>query len=319
MSTGCWQSGSLTVALSQATVYHKFLYRIFIKTNKQVSNFALARSNDGIYPIPSSLLLVLVEVFKLLVILIWSKVTGIQMEGWSPSIRFSLPAVCYFLTNFMYLGALTKISPPIWMVLIQTRTLYTAVAYKIVFGREVTYVQGMGCILVVCSVSVARLSAIGDGQTALPFFVLFISQLAAILSTVASICVEVLLKNDGRSFCEQQWWLYVWGSFLGLLFMILKEDIPKLVTDVQEVLDNWHQMSLLWLSIITTSFAGLCIPHVVKNLDTIVKDYLGASNNLLLSVVIGALFPAEFTISWLYVLSLVILVAGIWLYEKKTL
>lgn len=291
---------------------------LYLETNKQVNNFALSRSNHGIYPVPSSLLVVLVEIFKLFFIYIWGKVSGIQMETWNPSVRFSLPAMCYFLTNLMYLGALTIVSPPVWMVLIQTRTLYTAAAYKIVFGREVTSVQALGCFLVVCSVGVARYSAFRDGQTSVSAVVLFVSQLAAILSTVASICVELLLKNDGRSFCEQQFWLYVWGTFLGSLFMILKENIPQLIMDIQEVLGNWHQLSLLCLSIVTTSFAGLCIPVVVRNLDTIVKDYLGAANNLLLSVVIAALFPTEFTISWTYVFSLTVLVTGIWLYEKKT-
>ncbi|KAK7083248.1 hypothetical protein SK128_018706 [Halocaridina rubra] len=108
-----------------------FLF-LALETSKQMSNFALAHSNDGHYPVPSSLLVALAELVKLLLVFTWAKALGLSIASWTPSIRFSLPAICYCLTNLMYMNALTFISPPIWMVLIQTRTLYTAVAYKTV-------------------------------------------------------------------------------------------------------------------------------------------------------------------------------------------
>lgn len=295
-----------------------FLF-LLLETNKQINNFALSRSNDGHYPVPSTLLVVLAEVFKLIFILIWAKSIGLSVRSWIPSITFSLPAVCYCITNLMYLSALTVVSPPIWMILIQTRTLYTAAAYKIVFGRDVTSVQALGCLLVVCSVLVARLSALKDGHSHVTLKILLISQVCALLSTAASIAVELLLKNDGRTFCEQQWWLYVWGSFLGGLVMLFHENLVALTESMQTVLNSERALLQLVIAVASTSLAGLCVPVIVRNLDTIVKDYLGASNNLVLSIVTAIIFPLEFSLSWLYLLSLAILAAGIWLYEKKTL
>ncbi|RXG53640.1 hypothetical protein Avbf_14058 [Armadillidium vulgare] len=46
------------------------------------------------------------------------------------SFKFMIPAVCYFMTNLMYFYALTITAPPIWILLIQTRILYTALIYK---------------------------------------------------------------------------------------------------------------------------------------------------------------------------------------------
>ena len=53
------------------------------------------------------------------------------MQGWRWGWQFVVPAACYFATNVVYLHALSYVPPPVWMLLIQTRTLYTALAYKV--------------------------------------------------------------------------------------------------------------------------------------------------------------------------------------------
>lgn len=53
------------------------------------------------------------------------------MEEWRPCVKLSAPAFCYFVTNLLYLLALRSTPPPLWMILIQTRTLYTVLAYLV--------------------------------------------------------------------------------------------------------------------------------------------------------------------------------------------
>ncbi|XP_071515543.1 uncharacterized protein [Panulirus ornatus] len=292
---------------------------LMMEIGKQLSNFALSRANDGQYPVPSSLLVLLTECTKLLIILAWAMVMNISLLRWSPSLKFCLPAICYFMTNLLYLLALRSVPPPLWMILIQTRTLYTAAVYTVVFGRELTWVEVVGCLLVVASIPLARLSELQGGHLTLTSSVMLTSQVCAILSTVASVAVELLLKNDARSFCEQQAWLYLWGSLLGALAISLHPDLDSLSHLLQENRWSWSMATLLVLAVASSALAGLCVPFIVKNLDSIAKDYLAALNNMLLSAVTALLFPLHFTITWLYLLALALLILGIWLYERKVI
>ncbi|XP_047486814.1 uncharacterized protein LOC125037659 [Penaeus chinensis] len=76
---------------------------------------------------------------------------------------------------------------------------------------------------------------------------------------------------------------------------------------------------LLVAAVLLSSFAGLTVPLIVKNLDSIVKDYLAALNNVVLGALTAVLFPMHFSFSWPYVMSVGLLLAGIFLYENKGL
>nr|XP_045617863.1 probable UDP-sugar transporter protein SLC35A4 [Procambarus clarkii] len=290
---------------------------LLMETGKQLSNFGLSRANNGQYPVPSCLLVLFTELTKFTIVLTCAAVMGVSVARWRFSVRFCVPAVCYFVTNFLYLLSITSVPPPIWMVLIQTRTLYTAASYRMMFGREVTQTQVLGCVLVVGSIPLARLAEINTSNTTITSAVLLNSQVCAVLSTAASIAVEILLKNDERSFCEQQVWLYMCGSLLATVALPLQTDVTTLPQLLESLLEN-HIMSLrVAAAVVSSALAGLCVPFIVKSLDSIAKDYLAALNNLLLSVVTAAVFPLHFTISWVFGVSLGVLLLGIWLYERK--
>ena len=59
------------------------------------------------------------------------QISGSQPWKFRASPLYSIPAACYLTTGFCYLWALQSVSPPLWMVLIQTRTLYTTAMYKV--------------------------------------------------------------------------------------------------------------------------------------------------------------------------------------------
>ncbi|KAG7156929.1 CMP-sialic acid transporter 4-like 1 [Homarus americanus] len=187
----------------------------------------------------------------------------------------------------------------------------------VVFGRRVTCVQVVGCMLVVGSIPLAKISEVQAGHTSLTSPVILLSQVCAFLSTIASVAVEILLKNDERSFCEQQVWLYVWGCLLGAVALPVQVDLTSLTPLLQSVLESRFLAHQIILAVTSSALAGLCVPFIVRNLDSIAKDYLAALNNLLLSVVMALVFPVHFTLSWLYLLSLAFLLLGIWLYERK--
>ncbi|CAL4059251.1 unnamed protein product, partial [Meganyctiphanes norvegica] len=287
---------------------------IFMEISKQLSTFGLSKSYQNQFPLPSTVILALVEGLKLLAVLIWGQVSNNDISKARPSFKFSIPAACYFLTNLLYLFVLKLTSPPMWMVLIQSRTLYTALAYRVVFSREVTCVQMIGCILVVISIPLARLSDFNSGHNSVSLTVILLSQTCATLSTVACIAVELLLKNDGRGFQEQQMWLYSWGVFFAMIAVALQNEPTEILYGLQDVvLQNHLIFSLLCVTVFSTAIGGLCVPFIVKNLDSIVKDYTAAMNNIILAVLTATLFPQDFSLSIVYAISLVVLLSGIYL------
>ncbi|XP_063600117.1 uncharacterized protein LOC134776337 [Penaeus indicus] len=286
-----------------------------LEVSKQLSNYGLMKTPKERRPLTPSLLVVLVEVFKMVVVVAW-QVSRDSPKPWRPSLKFAIPAVCYLVNNSLYLNALAVTSPPVWLVLIQTRTLFTALAYKFVFGRELRWKQGLGCVLVVSSIVLTKLASLKEGRDTISSGLLVRSQVSALLSSAASLTIENLLKNDGRSFVEQQVWLYLWGSLLGITTIISTENLPDLVLHLKTVSWAWPVWALVGGAVTSSALTGLCIPQIVKRLDTVVKDYLVALNSVLLASVTAFLFPSEFTFDWHYLSSLAVLLAGIFLYEK---
>ncbi|XP_037799914.1 uncharacterized protein LOC119594913 [Penaeus monodon] len=238
-------------------------------------------------------------------------------KPWRVSLKFAIPAVCYLVNNSFHLNALAVTSPPVWLVLVQTRTLFTALAYKFVFRRDLRWKQGLGCVLVVSSIVLTKLSSLQENRNTISSALLLRSQVSALLSSAASLTIETLLKNDGRSFVEQQVWLYLWGTLLGITTIISSEDLPVLVQHLKTVSWAWPVWALVGGAVTSSALSGLCIPQIVKRLDTVVKDYLVALNSLVLAGVTAVLFPSEFAFDWHFLLPLAVLLAGVFLYEKK--
>ncbi|XP_063887231.1 uncharacterized protein LOC135114902 isoform X2 [Scylla paramamosain] len=282
---------------------------------KQLSNYAATQTGDGASPLPPVLLVLLTELTKLVLVLCWAVVSGSRMSEWTPSFRFGVPATCYLVTNVLYLLALRSTAPPLWLMLIQTRTFYAVGVYHVVFGRDVSWGQMTGCLLVVASLPLAHASELEEGRPALLPSTLMASQTAAFLSTMASIVIELLLKNDSRSFCEQQTWLYCWSGFMAAIGLALQAPPLALSRFNLQSPSTWCCV----LAVVSSAVSGLCVPVIIRSLDTIVKDYLAALNNVLLALLTAALFPHHFTLSGLFLLSLLVLLCGIWLYERKTL
>ena len=81
---------------------------------KQISNYSINYYNGGKYPLPQTLLVVLLEILKLLV-------TFLRLGCRSPpcdrtsikaSFKFLLPSVIYAVNNNIYLGKILLITKP---------------------------------------------------------------------------------------------------------------------------------------------------------------------------------------------------------------
>lgn len=93
--------------------------------------------NDGKYPLDQTALVAIVEFIKLSIVAFMYLVqckrnssSGISNPPFKFSIKFVVPSLLYTVNNNLYYLALTLVAPPIWMIIIQSRIVMTALVYK---------------------------------------------------------------------------------------------------------------------------------------------------------------------------------------------
>ena len=160
---------------------------------KQLSNYSLQYYNDGRFPIPQTIIVIIVAFVKLLTtVLRDGGKCPISKHGlcWATvrtSFRFLVPAILYGINNNIYFFGLTLVAPPIWLILCSFRTIITASTYKVLIitlkfqlyftsitwyfkylsflfiifqfflNRPISRGQFFGCFVIVISLVVAKL------------------------------------------------------------------------------------------------------------------------------------------------------------------
>jgi len=71
--------------------------------------------------------------------------------------------------------------------------------------------------------------------------------------------------------------------------------------------------------ILFTSIGGLIVAAILRKLDNVVKEYTAAAANVFSSIVFTFLFPDKFSLSISIAITMIMLLMGIFCYEKKTL
>merc|ERR1712038_50346 len=129
------------------------LCQVTAEVGKQISNYSIKEFNGGHYPLPQTMLVILVELIKLGATIIRS---GCQRPSFDPvtlrhSFKFLPPSLLYAVNNIYFYG-LMLVPPPIWIILGSFRTVVTASPYKFILKREVSALQFVGALLIVASI-----------------------------------------------------------------------------------------------------------------------------------------------------------------------
>ena len=127
-----------------------FLFQIGCEIGKQVSNYSIQYYNGGKYPLPQTILVVLLEAMKLMVTVMRSgcQIPSFDSISLRKSTKFLLPSVIYAVNNNIYLAGLILVPPPIWVILCSFRTVVTASMYKFVLKRDISLLQFAGALLI---------------------------------------------------------------------------------------------------------------------------------------------------------------------------
>lgn len=76
-------------------------------------------------------------------------------------------------------------------------------------------------------------------------------------------------------------------------------------------------MVLLAMALLFSSMGGLVVAAILKQLDNIVKEYSGATANMVTALFCSFLFPEKFSFTVFIFFAMVLLFIGIYLYENK--
>jgi len=291
------------------------LCQVSCEVGKQISNYGIQVYNGGQYPIPQTLLVVFIELLKLLFTIIRSGFQTPPMDFLTikQSFKFLLPSLLYAVNNNLYLFGLTLVPPPIWIILGSFRTVVTASIYKFVLGRPVSISQFVGAFLIVTSIVVAKLGSLHSTQTnSIPLSAILLAAVAATNSVGAAVYTESLFKNSSENFLEQQFWLYLYGSAVSFCVHWLSNPVLSL-SSIGTL--SGGMIIMLSFSLMCGSVGGLVVAAILKKLDNIVKEYSGATANMVTALLCSYMFPDKFQFTIFIFMAMVLLFSGIFLYE----
>jgi len=300
------------------------LCQVTCEVGKQLTNYSIQYYNQGKYPIPQTIIVVLTEIVKLCFTIARSKfqLPSFRSDNLKQSLKYLLPSVLYAVNNNIYFAGLILVPPPVWLILCSFRTVVTASIYKFFLKREVTTGQFVGAFLIVVSIAVAKAGDIANGGSstipAIPPAAFLLAVIAAINSVCAAVYTESLFKKEGENFLDQQFWLYFYGMFVA--------SAVHCVTFTSAALDviggNFAQATtfvqfMLCLAVLLGGVGGMIVAAILKRLDNIVKEYSGATANMFTAIFCSFLFPEKFQFTIFIFMAMCLLFTGIYLYETR--
>ncbi|XP_075525332.1 CMP-sialic acid transporter-like isoform X3 [Dermacentor variabilis] len=290
-----------------------FAASTFTDVSKMVCSYSLRYHNDGAYPMNQSLMVALTEVVKCVLVAVAHVVTSGSMRM-RPSLKFLLPSLIYMLTNNIFFFALNYVTPAVWLVFTQCRIFLTLLVYKYPFGRHVTRAQWTaGALIVVAVVGSQADALVSHARSASVATALALALLCGSLSTMAAVYTEYYFKNDSRTIWEQQFQMYFGTAFISGAAALFSTESLVSTDELTGRVRNF-----LVATVVFSAAYGLCVALVVTRLDNVVKYHLSATSSLLNTIASAALFPDQFRVTPAYVVSFVVLMVAIYLYEKKS-
>lgn len=299
------------------------LFQIFCEIGKNVSNFSIQYYNDGHYPLPQTLIVVIVELLKLLAIVMRSgcQFPSLSSSSLRGSLKYIFPSLIYAVNNNIWMYGLVLVPPPIWVLLCSFRTLVTVTVYKFILKREVTLLQFVGAVVIVASIVSAKVGDLisTDEVNAVPTLAIILAMITSVNSVVAAVYMESLFKTSGQNFMEQQCWLYSYGALVAFVMHVITSTNVNPLDAFEKLFsgsEGGGRVQVLFaVALLFASVGGIVVAAILKMLDNVVKEYSGAVANLGSAVLCALLFPERFTFTPSILVAMVLLSGGIYLYE----
>ena len=157
-----------------------------------------------------------------------------------------------------------------------------------------------------------------DLTNSIPITAIILAAVGACNSVGAAVYTESLFKTSGENFLEQQFWLYFYGALVASsVHFVTAPDLNPLnaLSALGDASNNVKV--LLVVALLFGSVGGLVVAAILKKLDNIVKEYSGATANMFTAIICSLMFPEKFSFTIYIFLAMMLLFAGIYLYETQ--
>jgi drug/metabolite transporter (DMT)-like permease len=215
-------------------------------------------------------------------------------------LQFALPAVLYALNNALLFAIVASIRPALFQLLSTTKTVFTAILFRLVLRRKLTITQQAAIVILAAGAAVSRLNSSCDAEDGADagsgsgeftpvvrgeWVGVLLTLVTCLSSSLGGVVNEALLKKDGQlhSLFLQNAMLYSWGVLINTIALGARshEAIAAM-----GVFGGWTPP--VGLLVVTNAVTGLSISAVLKHCDNLVRVF-AAGGSMIASMVIEAL------------------------------
>ncbi|CAF1025986.1 unnamed protein product [Adineta ricciae] len=229
--------------------------------------------------------------------------------------KTGLPALMYTLQNNLLFIAISNLDAATFQVTYQLKIFTTAILMVFILRRQLNLVQWFALFLLFVGISLVQLenmttSTPKQDVNAVYGFLAVIA--ACILSGLAGVYFEKILKGSDVSVWIRNIQLGVFGMFFGVLTTYLTEG-----AEIKAKGFFFGYTPIVWMATLVHSVGGLIVALVVKYADNILKGF-ATSMAIIISCIVSMMF-FDFQLTLLFTMGSTLVIFSIFLYSKPEL
>jgi UDP-sugar transporter A1/2/3 len=227
------------------------------------------------------------------------------------SLKTGVPAILYTVQTTLVYLAISNLDAAVFQVTFQIKILTTAIFTVLLLNRSLRGVQWASLFILITGISIIQIQSVKsssstDDKNKNPLFGLICVIMACVLSGLAGVYFEKILKNSKVSIWVRNIQLGLFGSSFALVTVYL--------SDFEAVKAKgffFGYNTLVWINILVQAGGGLLVAIVIKYADNILKGF-ATSIAIIISCLasaylFGTVIDLVFTIgTFLVVLSVVL-------------
>ncbi|GAB4822763.1 hypothetical protein N2152v2_009809 [Parachlorella kessleri] len=233
-------------------------------------------------------------------------------KDWKTVLLFPVPSLIYGIHNNVQFHFLKYVDPATYQILGNLKIVSTGVLLRLCLQRRLSLLQWMALVLLMVGATTSQINTDCSGGAeksflSAPLQGYLFGLLSALLSAVAAVYTEWVMKSNNDSLYWQNCLLYSFGVLFNGAGLVFSggSGLDLSVFSHKRIFEGYT--SITWLVVCNLAFSGLLVSWVMKFADSIVKVYATSLAMLLTTVVSILCFGLEPTLP----LGLGILVASI--------
>ncbi|QDZ25699.1 nucleotide-sugar transporter [Chloropicon primus] len=197
-------------------------------------------------------------------------------KAWSSVRLFPIPSIIYLFHNNVQFYTMAYVDAATYQILGNLKIITTGFLFWIALKRYLSRNQWLALSLLTLGAAVSQISGCGNNMLSAPVLGYLFACLSAVLSALAGVYTEFLLKKNNDTLYWQNVQLYGFGTLFNAA-RLTYDDIqsPDSSFWLFDLTDGYNYIT--WLIVINFSFSGLFISWIQKYANTIVKVYATSS------------------------------------------